>query len=361
MNKKPETSQSAPAVAVVIPCFRSGGSVGSVISRIPDLVKTIYCVNDASDDNLPEVLEEISSANPRVRVLTHDENQGVGGATVTGYKAAIDDGMEIIVKLDSDGQMNPSLIPALIAPIVQGESDYVKGNRFFDLESVKTMPKLRLLGNAGLSFMNKISSGYWHLFDPTNGFTALHAEVARVLPLDKLHKRYFFESDLLFRLGTLPAAVTDVPMEAIYGDEVSNLREFDALVKFPVLHGKNFFKRLAYNFFLRDFSTASLYFIVGVILFFFGLFVGITAWISSAQTGSPATAGTVMLSALPLLVSIQMLLTFFSYDVASSRRPALFPHIGRVRVLKASSEPAKVLEAGKTVETGAPAREKTRR
>ena len=357
----PNINPKAQSVAVVIPCYRSAKSVGTVISRIPSSVGNIYCVNDASDDNLSEVLEEIAALNPRVRVLTHETNMGVGGATVTGYKAAILDGVGIIVKLDSDGQMDPSLIPALIAPIIAGEADYVKGNRFFNLESVKSMPLVRLLGNAGLSFMNKLSSGYWHLFDPTNGFTAIHAEVAKVLPLDKLHKRYFFESDLLFRLGTMRSAVADVPMDAIYGDEVSNLREFDALVKFPVLHSKNFFKRIFYNYFLRDFNIASLNLITGVILFVFGFIFGIFAWISSAQTGSPATAGTVMLSALPILVSIQMLLSFISHDVASSRRPALYPHIGRVRVLEARAALTNSLEVEPAVENDAPVREKVPR
>lgn len=360
MNTTSDPNLSTPSIAVVIPCYRSAKSVGSVISRIPALVEKIYCIDDASDDNLAEVLDVISASDPRVKMLKHEQNMGVGGATVTGFKAAISDGIEIIVKLDSDGQMDPSLIPALVAPIIAGEADYVKGNRFFNLESVRTMPWVRLLGNAGLSFMNKISSGYWHLFDPTNGFTAIHADVAHVLPLDKLHKRYFFESDLLFRLGTMHAAVTDVPMEAIYGDEVSNLREFDALIKFPLLHSRNFIKRILYNFFLRDFSIASLNLITGVILLVFGLIFGITAWISSAQTGAPATAGTVMLSALPILVSIQMLLSFFSYDVLNSRRPALYPHISRVRVLRASGVVTNSLEDGQTLENTEPVKEVTR-
>lgn len=353
MTNMSDIDPKSMKIGAVIPCYRAADSIAAVVADIPDVVDQIFCVNDASDDNLGDVLNELAKTNPRVQVLTHETNQGVGGATVTGYKAAIDADMHVIVKLDSDGQMDPTLIPALVAPILKGEADYVKGNRFFNLESVRAMPNVRLLGNAGLSFMSKISSGYWHLFDPTNGFTAIHAEVARVLPLDKLHKRYFFESDLLFRLGTLPASVTDVPMEAIYGEEVSNLSEFDALARFPVLHTKNFFKRLAYNFFLRDFSTASLYFVMGTVLLIFGLIFGIGAWISSAQSGAPATAGTVMLSALPILIGIQMLLTFFGYDVASSRRPAIHPHIGRVRVLKARAASTKSLENQTTAKSKA--------
>lgn len=329
----PDTGE--PRVFVVIPCYRAAQSIKAVVAEVPEIVSRIYCVNDASDDALAEVLAELAEQNPLLTVLTHSENQGVGGATITGYRAAIVDGADIIVKLDSDGQMDPRLIPALINPIVEGQADYVKGNRFFDVESVRAMPVGRLIGNAGLSFFSKLSTGYWHLFDPTNGFTAIHADVARILPLDKLNKRYFFESDMLFRLGTMRAAAIDVPMEAVYGDEVSNLRELDALLKFPALHLRNFWKRIIYNFFLRDFSTASLNLLAGLMLSIFGLVIGVTAWIHSARAGVPATAGTVMLSAFPLLVGVQLLLSFLSHDVSNSERPALHPRIGRVRKLKA--------------------------
>jgi glycosyltransferase involved in cell wall biosynthesis len=321
--------------AVVIPCYKAADSIRDVVADIPAEIGRIYCINDASPDNLADVLDKLTNEDPRVHVVTHAQNGGVGAATVTGYRAAIEGGAKVIVKIDSDGQMDPRLIPALIEPIVNGEADYVKGNRFFDISSVQQMPTVRLIGNAGLSFLSKLSSGLWHLFDPTNGFTAIHADVAASLPLDKLHKRYFFESDLLFRLGTLGAAVRDVPMQAVYGDEKSGLSELDALLKFPGLHLRNLIKRVFYNYFLRGFSTASLMLVFGIMLFAFGGIFGISQWIESARTGVPATAGTVMLSAFPVLLGVQMLLNFLSHDVSSSQRPALHPHIARVRVLKA--------------------------
>ena len=329
--------QSSPLsnTAVVIPCYKAAESIRAVVRAVPQEIGRIYCVNDASPDALAEVLDDLALEEPRLQVLTHAENGGVGAATVTGYRAAIEGGAKIIVKLDSDGQMDPRLIPALIDPIVTGEADYVKGNRFFDLGAVQKMPVVRLIGNAGLSFMSKLSSGLWHLFDPTNGFTAIHADVAASLPLEKLHKRYFFESDLLFRLGTLGASVRDVPMEAVYGDEKSGLSELDALLKFPWLHGRNLMKRVMYNYFLRGFSTASLMLVFGLLLLAFGGVFGVTQWIESARTGVPATAGTVMLSAFPVLLGVQMLLSFLSHDVSASQRPALHPHIARVRVLRA--------------------------
>ncbi|MBW6419290.1 glycosyltransferase family 2 protein [Celeribacter sp. PS-C1] len=330
-------NDALPLVAVVIPCYKSAETIADVVATIPSCVGHIFCVNDASPDRLSEVLEVVASTDTRVQVLTHEINGGVGAATITGYKAAIANGAEIIVKLDSDGQMDPRLIPALIEPIVQRKADYVKGNRFFDISSVQRMPTVRLIGNAGLSFLSKLSSGHWHLFDPTNGFTAIHATVAEILPLDKLHKRYFFESDILFRLGTLGACVQDVPMEAVYGEEQSGLSELDALFKFPGLHLRNLIKRIFYNYFLRDFSTASLSLIFGLCLSFWGTIFGVMHWIDSARLGIPATAGTVMLSAFPILIGFQLLLSFLHHDVAASRRNAIYPQISRVKVLRSRS------------------------
>ncbi|QDC08489.1 glycosyltransferase family 2 protein [Oceanicola sp. D3] len=344
--------------AVVIPCYKAAGSIRDVVAEVPEGIGRIYCVNDASPDNLAEVLAELAAEDPRVQVVTHEVNGGVGAATVTGYRAAIEGGAKVIVKIDSDGQMDPRLIPALIEPILRGEADYVKGNRFFDIAGVQKMPTVRLIGNAGLSFMSKLSSGLWHLFDPTNGFTAIHADVAAILPLDKLHKRYFFESDLLFRLGTVGAAVSDVPMEAVYGDEKSGLSEMDALLKFPWLHARNLMTRVFYNYFLRGFSTASLMLMMGTLLFAFGGIYGVTQWIESARSGVPATAGTVMLSAFPVLLGVQMLLNFLGHDVSASQRPAVHPHIARVRVLKArpmgasAKEKAKAKEPDRLAATG---------
>jgi len=209
-------------IAVVIPSYKVTKHILDVIAAIGEEVHRIYIVDDCCPDRSGEFVEQHCS-DSRVVVLRNETNQGVGGAMMAGYKAAIEDGMDIIVKIDGDGQMDPALLQAFVSPIVSGEADYAKGNRFFDLESVRTMPKRRLFGNAALSFMTKLSSGYWNLFDPTNGYTAIHASVAKYLPFEKISNRYFFETDMLFRLNTLGAVVVDVPMVAKYADEVSNL------------------------------------------------------------------------------------------------------------------------------------------
>ena len=185
-------SESSPCrLAVVVPCYRVGGQVADVLAAVGPEVWRIYCVDDACPERSGHVAEQLAAGDPRIRCLVHPRNMGVGAAVVTGYRQAIDDGAEVIVKLDGDGQMDPARIPELVEPILRGEADYVKGNRFFDLEGLRSMPVLRLLGNAGLSFLAKLSTGYWTLFDPTNGYTAIHASVARRLPLNKLSPRYF--------------------------------------------------------------------------------------------------------------------------------------------------------------------------
>jgi dolichol-phosphate mannosyltransferase len=258
----------------------------------------------------------------RLRVLYHAENQGVGGAVMTGYRAAIDDGAEIIVKVDGDGQMDASLIPHFVEPILAGEADYAKGNRFYDLEEIRNMPTLRLFGNAVLSLMTKLSSGYWNLFDPTNGYTAIHSDVAKHLPFDKIGRRYFFETDMLFRLNTLRAVVVDVPMDAKYGDEISNLKISKIVGEFLFKHMRNFFKRIFYNYYLRDISLASIELPLGALMLLFGIVFGSYHWSDSAHTGVQTPAGTVMLAAMPILMGLQLVLAFIGYDIASiPKRP----------------------------------------
>ena len=176
----------------------------------------------------------------RVRVLRHARvNRGVGGATITGYRAALADGADIVVKLDGDGQMDAREIPRLVAPIVQGHADYAKGNRFHELDYLRTMPRVRLFGNSLLSLVNKVASGYWNVMDPTNGFTAIHRERCSQLPLDKIDRGYFFESDMLFRLYTIRAVVRDVPMPARYGGEPAACASAAPHAVFPLKYARS--------------------------------------------------------------------------------------------------------------------------
>ena len=308
-----------PEIAVVIPCYRARAQVLGVLARIGPECRAIYVVDDACPEGSGKLVAA-ECRDARVKVLFHDENQGVGGAVITGYRAALAGGAEVLVKLDADGQMDPALIPTLVAPIRVGEADYAKGNRFFELEGLGSMPAVRLLGNSVLSFLSKLSTGYWEVFDPTNGFTALHAAVARRLPLDKLARRYFFESDLLFRLGALRAVVADVPMRAVYADERSNLSVGRALPEFAWKHARNTVKRVVYRYYLRDFNFASLELVLGALFLAGGSWFGITRWWVGSRTGVTSTSGTVMLAALPVLLGVQLLLGFLAFDMQGAPR-----------------------------------------
>lgn len=302
-------------IAVVIPAYKVTRHILDVVAAIGPEVSLIYVVDDACPEGSGNLVSQ-RAADPRVRVLTNHKNLGVGGAVCVGYSAALAEGADVIVKLDGDGQMNPAQISSLVKPILEGKADYTKGNRFANITGLSQMPNIRVLGNGGLSLMTKLSSGYWNITDPTNGFTAIHRSVLAALPLEMISKRFFFESDMLFRLNLLRAVVVDVPMESQYGQEKSNLNVFRAAVEFSWKHFINFHKRLFYNYYLRDMSAASLELPIGTALFWFGLVFGIIRWNISIVSGHPATAGTVMLSSVSLIIGLQLILGFINYDVA---------------------------------------------
>lgn len=304
------------SVFVVIPCYKVAAHICDVINNIGDEVDEIIVVDDCCPEKSGNLVE-MTCHDARVRVIYHVSNQGVGGAVLTGYEMAINLGAKVIVKIDGDGQMDASLISKFIGPILIGEADYTKGNRFFDFDAIHSMPKARLFGNAILSFITKLSSGYWNLFDPTNGYTAIHADIARYLPSKKISRRYFFESDMLFRLNTLRAVVVDIPMDAKYGDEISNLKISKIIGEFLFKHLRNFLKRIFYSYYLRDLSLASIELPIGLMMFLFGITFGGYHWFESAQLDSSTPAGTVMLAAMPMIMGLQLILAFIGYDIAS--------------------------------------------
>ena len=335
-----------PRIAVVIPCFRVKRYILDVIARIGPEVDAIYVV----DDKCPEgsgafVTEQVTDA--RVTVLFHGENQGVGGATLTGMRRAAEQGATVVVKIDGDGQMDPMLIDRFVTPILRGEADYTKGNRFYDLDRIRSMPTIRLIGNAALSFVTKLSSGYWDVFDPTNGYVAIHTQVLEQLPLEKVSRRYFFESDMLYRLYMVRAVVMDIPMHAHYDGEESSLRIGQVIGPFMAGHLHNMFKRVLYTYYLRDFSLASIYLPIGLLLCAWGTLFGLAEWSELAHLGIAASAGTVMLAALPVIVGFQLLLGFLGMDVANvPRRPLQARLFGNVYSRHAAHQRAAVMLRG---------------
>ena len=312
-------SQQGPRIGVVIPSYRVKSHIKDVISGIGKEVSRIYVVDDACPEKSGEFVKA-EVKDKRVSIIFHQENQGVGGAVITGYKAAMADGMDVVVKLDGDGQMNPGLIPAIARPVLEGSADYSKGNRFDSLENLFGMPKIRIFGNAVLSIWSKVSSGYWTVTDPTNGFTAIHKKALEAINLDKVRRSYFFESDMLFRLSIANCVVADVPMTAVYGQEKSNLRISKVLFEFPWRHTINFLKRIFYRYYLREWSVGSFELPLGVFLITFGTWFGLSSYLTASAAGLATTAGQVTGSAVALILGVQLLLSFLSYDVQSEPR-----------------------------------------
>ena len=330
-------SELLPRIAVVVPSYRVSRSVLRVLATIGPEVARIFVVDDACPERSGEVVRQRCN-DPRVIVLTHPENRGVGGALVTGYAAALEDGAQIVVKIDGDGQMDPALIPLFVRPLIACDADYVKGNRFYDIGFLQGMPRLRLIGNALLSLVSKIASGYWNVMDPTNGYTAIRREALAALPLKKLDRGYFFESDMLFRLYTIRAVVRDVPMRARYADEASSLRVGRVLLEFPAKYAIRAIKRIFYAYVLRDFNAGSLQLFLGVVATLGGVSYGVMRWIRSIESGVQATSGEVMLAALPLLVGVQLLLGALNFDVQNIPREPLSRDIDPIDLASAAAE-----------------------
>ncbi|MCX6065806.1 MAG: glycosyltransferase family 2 protein [Chloroflexi bacterium] len=288
-------------IVVVIPAYRVEHELGEVLASIPPYVRHIVVVNDASPDRTAEVISVAARQDERIITVSHTKNRGVGGAMISGYKKALELGAQIVVKLDGDGQMSTDNIPRLIAPLIAGQADFTKGNRFRDFRALTQMPFIRRIGNVALSFLAKSATGYWNCFDPTNGFLAMRGEVLEQLPLEHIHKSY----------------------PARYADESSSLSILKVLIEFPPLLMAAFLRRILLHYFLYDFSMGSMYMLVGLPLFLFGLVFGSIKWISFASRDIPAPTGTVMLATLTVIIGIQFLLSAISIDLQSVPREPL--------------------------------------
>jgi dolichol-phosphate mannosyltransferase len=318
-SKKPVGNSN---LVVVIPAYKVSDHILPLLELIGPEVSRIIVVDDACPENSGSIVQQYCS-DPRVEVLRHKVNLGVGGATKTGIQAAIVSGATIIIKVDGDGQMDPRLIPKFVEPIILRKADYVKGNRFFSIEHINTMPKTRIIGNLILSFYSKLSSGYWNILDPNNGYIAINSEAARNLPLDKVSNRYFFESDMLFRLNLLRAKIVDMPMRSKYASEVSNLKIIPTIFEFSFKHLRNFLKRIVYTYFVRDLNLASLQLLFGLVLSIFGFAVGAHGWWNAYRIGESTNTGTLILTAMSILSGLQLVLGFFSYDMSNVPRETI--------------------------------------
>ena len=304
----------------VIPCYKNPIKAIDVVNECFKYLDLIICVDDCCPLNTGKEIEN-NFDDKKIIVLYHEKNKGVGGAMKTGIKYALELGAKIIVKIDSDGQMSPDLIPSLINPIKSGKADFTKGNRFRDPNVIFKMPTLRFIGNFFLSFLTKLSTGYWELFDPTNGFLALRSNVLRDISLEKIDNGYFFETDLLFRCALCNVLISEIPMEASYEDEKSSLSPFKEFFRFLYKHMNIFFKRLAYQYFLLDFNPGSLSLCLAIIFGSVAFFVGLKSFLFYGKLNIETPLGSQILFLATSLICNQLFISFIYYD--ASQKPLL--------------------------------------
>lgn len=304
-------------VGVIIPCYKVEKQLESVISALPEMITHIILVNDDSPDGTDTIIKTIQEHEKRITYIIHAENQGVGGAMLTGFKKALELNCDYVIKIDGDGQMDPCYIPQLLEPLINEYYHFSKGNRFTDFLALKQMPLTRRIGNLMLSLMIKIASGYWTVFDPTNGFFCIKREILERLNFKRIDKRYFFESSLLIELYYAGARIFDVPIPAKYGIEKSSLSVPKALISFPWKLLKATARRFLLRYFLYDFNIFSIYLMIGFPLLMFGIIFGVVNWISYASANIPAPTGTVMLATLAIVIGFQLMLSVIQYDISS--------------------------------------------
>ena len=310
-------------IAVLIPSYRVEETIGAVLAGLPRFVKHVIVVDDASPDGTSAVVAKFAAKDRRILLLRHERNQGVGGAMRTGFLKALELGAQIVVKVDGDGQMDLTHLADMIIPLIEGRADYVKGNRFRDFQALRQMPLVRRIGNMGLGFLTKAATGYWNLFDPTNGFVAIRADVLAQLPMHRIDRTFFFETSMLANLYMIGAVVRDVPMPARYRGESSNLSVRRTLFEFPLKLVKTFLRRIAVKYMIYDFSMASVYILAGLPLLLFGLLFGSIKWVDYAMRDVPAPTGTVMLPTLSVLLGIQFLIAAIEIDLRSTPKTPL--------------------------------------
>ena len=298
-----------------MPAYKVRRHIVDVVTGCLEYVDKVLVVDDGCPDKSGQAVLEAYVNNPKVSVIFNGDNRGVGGAMKAGYRWAIENEYDIVVKIDGDGQMNPSLITSLIEPLTNGTSDFVKGNRFSSPRSIRGMPIHRVIGNGILSLLSKVSTGYWSLSDPTNGFLAITSDILEKLELERLSDGYFFESDLLFRLSILRAKVVEFPMMSVYGSEVSNLRISRVIFTFPWMHFKNLIKRIIYNYYVRDWSIGSIELPLGLVLIVVGIVFGLLRFNQSSAVGEEVSAGEAVATAIAIILGFQLLLSFVTQDI----------------------------------------------
>jgi len=304
-------------VAVVVPAHDEEALIATTIGGIPSFVDRIYVVDDGSGDATAERARE--AGDVRVDVISHERNQGVGAATVTGYRRAFDDGFDVIAVMNGDNQMDPADLPELLRPVARGEVDYTKANRLFTGQAWELIPRTRYLGNAALSMLTKIASGYWHVADSQSGYTVISREMLAQLELDRVYTNYGFPNDMLVHLNVWNARVRDVPSRPVYGvGERSGMRYRHVVPKISWLLLKGFFRRLWEKYVIRDFHPLVFFYLFGMLATAVGVILGLVV-VGFRLAGNQFTVGTVVLIALLVLSGSQFTLFAMWFDMESNK------------------------------------------
>ena len=304
-------------VAVVIPAYNEEQLLASTVEGVPDFVDRIYIVDDRSKDATVERAKALN--DPRVQVIEHERNEGVGAAIVTGYRAAMADRIDVTAVMAADNQMDPEDLRHLTEPVARGELDYSKANRLFTGQAWQLIPRYRYLGNAVLSMLTKIASGYWHIADSQSGYTAVSLEYLDLLDLDRIYKRYGFPNDMLVHLNVWNARVRDIPSRPIYGvGERSGIRLRKVVPTISWLLLKGFFWRLRTKYVIRDFHPLVFFYFFGIVMTVAGLALGIFETVLRIM-GHGIPAATIVLVALLLISGFQFTLFAMWFDMESNK------------------------------------------
>jgi len=307
------TITGSPAIIVVIPAYQAAGQIKSVLEGLPSFVEWIIVVDDGSIDGTGSQVAAVHDS--RIKYIRHERNQGVGAAMVTGFRAALELRPDVVVKVDADGQMDLFYLAALAKPLLEGRADYAKGNRLMHRSDLGQMPPIRLFGNIALSFMTKISSGYWKVFDPQNGYLAISGELLARLNLRRLAKDYFFENSMLIEVGILNGRVAEVYTPPHYGNEVSNIRIGRILASFPGRMLRGLWRRLIVKHVLRDLSPVAIFLGASMPFLCVGIYYLIVIFLRMHRTAAATPVGTIMLALVPLICSYILFVQAIVLDI----------------------------------------------
>jgi glycosyltransferase involved in cell wall biosynthesis len=307
-------------VGVVVPCHNEETQIGTVIETMPDYVDRIIVVDDVSTDRTVEIVEGFMARMPeRVRLIKHAKNGGVGAAIVTGYKAAVEEGLDATAVMAGDAQMDPDDMPALLDPVVSGDVDYSKGNRLFTGEAWNAIPRVRYIGNSALSLMTKIASGYWHVADSQTGYCIANLKALSTIDLDALYPRYGFPNDMLVQLNIYDFRVRDIPIKPVYGvGEKSGIRLYKVIPTLSWLLVRRFWYRMFQKYIIRDTHPLVLFYLFGMLFMFAGFALGVVELVAKLN-GFAIAIPTIVLVAVLLIAGFQFTFQAMWFDMEHNR------------------------------------------